>query len=169
MAPSAMPRTRAATPEDARAITRIYNQGIVDRVATFETRERQEEEVRARLAGPHPAVVALNDAGEVVAFAWSSPHSARPVYATIGDHSVYTAREARGQGHGEAALRALLDAARKAGLHKLTSRIFTDNVASRRLHARCGFREVGIHLRHARLDGEWRDVVTVEVLLEPTG
>jgi len=91
---------------------------------------------------------------------------ARPVYATIGDHSVYTAREARGQGHGAAALRALLDAARGAGLHKLTSRIFTDNAASRRLHERCGFREVGVHLRHARLDGEWRDMVTVEVLLD---
>ncbi|MBB5234535.1 arsinothricin resistance N-acetyltransferase ArsN1 family A [Deinococcus budaensis] len=161
-----MSRTRAATPEDAPAITRIYNQGIRDRVATFETRERQEEEVRARLAGASPAAVALNGAGEVVAFAWCGPYSARPVYATIGEHSVYTAREARGQGYGEAALRALLGAAREAGLHKLTSRILTDNAASRRLHARCGFREVGVQLRHARLDGEWRDVVTVEVLLD---
>lgn len=158
--------TRAAQPDDAPGITRIYNQGIRDRVATFETRERGEAEVRERLAGPHPAVVTLDGAGEVVAFAWSGPYSTRPAYATIGDHGVYVAREARGRGYGEAALRALMDAAREAGLHKLTSRVFTDNAPSRRLHLRCGFREVGIHLRHARLDGEWRDVVIVEALLD---
>ncbi|MEF2276886.1 arsinothricin resistance N-acetyltransferase ArsN1 family A [Deinococcus sp. YIM 134068] len=158
--------TRPATPADAPAIARIYNEGIADRVATFETRERTAAEVAERLRGPHPAVVVLNGAGTVVAFAWTSPYSAREAYATIGDHSVYVAREVRGQGHGEAALRALMDAARTAGLHKLTSRVFVENAASRRLHARCGFREVGIHHRHARLDGEWRDVVTVEVLLD---
>ncbi|WP_019586465.1 arsinothricin resistance N-acetyltransferase ArsN1 family A [Deinococcus apachensis] len=161
-----MTRTRAATPDDAPAITRIYNQGIRDRVATFETRERGEAEVRERLVGPQPAVVVMDDAGNVVAFAWSSPYSTRPAYATIGDHGVYVAREARGQGYGEAALRALMVAARQAGLHKLTSRIFADNEPSRRLHLRCGFREVGLQYRHARLDGEWRDVVVVEALLD---
>lgn len=161
-----LPSVRPATPADAPAIARIYNEGIADRTATFETRGRTAAEIEQQLRGPHPAVVVLGGAGEVVAFAWSSPYSGREVYATLGDHGVYVAREARGQGHGEAALRGLMDAARRAGLHKLTSRIFVENAASRRLHARCGFREVGVHLRHARLDGEWRDVVTVEALLD---
>ncbi|BDP42653.1 N-acetyltransferase [Deinococcus aetherius] len=161
-----MPATRAATPDDAPAVTRIYNEGIADRIATFEARERTEDEVAERLRGPHPAVVALDERGKVVAFAWSGPYSTREAYATIGDHGVYVAREARGRGYGEAALRALMNAARETGMHKLTSRVFVDNAASRRLHARCGFREVGLHRRHARLDGEWRDVVTVEVLLD---
>ncbi|WP_102125851.1 arsinothricin resistance N-acetyltransferase ArsN1 family A [Deinococcus planocerae] len=161
-----MPASRAATPDDARTVTRIYNQGIADRIATFETRERSEAEVAERLRGPHPAVVALDEVGEVVAFAWSGPYSTREAYATIGDHGVYVGREARGRGYGEVALRALMDAAREAGLHKLTSRVLVDNAASRRLHARCGFREVGVHRRHARQGGEWRDVVTVEVLLD---
>lgn len=160
-----MPRTRAATPDDAPAVTRIYNEGIRDRVATFETRERREDEVREKLVGPHPAVTVLDDAGEVVAFAWSGPSSDRPAYAGIGDHGVYVAREARGQGYGAAALRALMREARESGLHKLTSRILTENAASRRLHLSCGFREVGVHRRHAQLDGVWRDVVVVEVLL----
>ncbi|WP_216321057.1 arsinothricin resistance N-acetyltransferase ArsN1 family A [Deinococcus aestuarii] len=161
-----MPATRAATPDDAPAVTRIYNEGIADRIATFETRNRTEDEVAERLRGPHPAVVALDGNGEVVAFAWSGPYSTREVYATIGDHGVYVAREARGRGYGETALRELMTAAREAGLHKLTSRVLVENTASRRLHTRCGFREVGTHRRHARLDGEWRDVVTVEALLD---
>jgi RimJ/RimL family protein N-acetyltransferase len=43
--------------------------------------------------------------------------------------------------------------------------LFADNTASRRLVARHGFREVGVHLRHGRIVGEWRDVLVVERLL----
>ena len=32
--------------------------------------------------------------------------------------------------------------------------------------ARAGFREVGIYQRHAQLEGNWRDVVIVEKLLD---
>ncbi|MFB9995344.1 arsinothricin resistance N-acetyltransferase ArsN1 family A [Deinococcus oregonensis] len=159
---------RPATPADAPAIAQIYNEGIEDRIATFETRLRTPDEIRERLNSPqvaqHPALV-VEEAGKVLAFAWSAPYSAREVYGGIGDHGVYVARAARGQGHGEAALTALMEAARAAGLHKLTSRVLTGNTASRRLHTRCGFREVGVHQRHAQLDGQWHDVVTVEALL----
>jgi len=52
-----------------------------------------------------------------------------------------------------------------AGVTKLTSRVFTANAASRAMLAAVGFREVGTHTRHVRIDGQWRDVVIVEVLL----
>jgi L-amino acid N-acyltransferase YncA len=29
----------------------------------------------------------------------------------------------------------------------------------------CGWREVGVHRRHGRLDGEWKDTMLVERLL----
>jgi phosphinothricin acetyltransferase len=45
------------------------------------------------------------------------------------------------------------------------SRIFPENMASRALCRRHGFREVGVYARHAQLDGAWRDVVIVERLL----
>jgi L-amino acid N-acyltransferase YncA len=44
---------RTATPDDAAAIARIYNQGIEDRVGTFETRLRAPEDVRAWFDGVH--------------------------------------------------------------------------------------------------------------------
>jgi phosphinothricin acetyltransferase len=40
-------RTRAATSADAAAIAKIYNQGIEDRVATFETEIRSAEQIEA--------------------------------------------------------------------------------------------------------------------------
>jgi L-amino acid N-acyltransferase YncA len=167
MVRSMTPATRSARPRDAAAIARIYNQGIEDRVATFETEPRRPDHVAALLAdraGAHPAVVVERD-GEVIAFAWSGPYSDRPCYAGIGEFSVYVEREARGAGAGTVALRALLEACERAGLWKLVSKVFVENAASRRLCASAGFSEIGVHRRHARLDGEWRDVVVVECLL----
>ena len=50
-------------------------------------------------------------------------------------------------------------------LWKLVGKVFPENMACVRLVGRCGFREVGLHHRHSRLDGEWRDVLLVERLL----
>jgi len=158
---------RPAAPDDAAAIARIYSEGIADRVATFETEPRSAADVRslleARLA-THPAVV-VERGGEVVAFAWVAPYSERPCYAGIGAVSAYVAREHRGTGAGGAALDALVDACERRGFWKLVSKVFTENAPSRRLCARHGFTEIGLHRRHARLDGEWRDVVVVERLI----
>jgi hypothetical protein len=62
-------------------------------------------------------------------------------------------------------LEAPMVSASAADYWKLVSRIFVENMASRRLVASLGFREVGIYERHGRLDGVWRDVVIVERLL----
>jgi len=75
------------------------------------------------------------------------------------------ARAARGAGVGGALLIELCAAAERAGLYKLTARIFATNAASRAVHATAGFDEIGLQRRHGRLDGEWRDCVLVERLL----
>jgi L-amino acid N-acyltransferase YncA len=157
---------RAASPADLQAITEIYNQGIEDRVGTFETRARSVDDLRGWLDGPHPIVVVEPaEGGAVVAFASTSAYRSRECYAGIAEYSVYVARAARGQGAGRTAMEALIAEARRAGFWKLVSRIFIENAASRRLMTSLGFREVGVYEKHARLDGRWRDVVIVELLL----
>lgn len=158
-------RVRTATPNDAAAIARIYNQGIEDRVATFETRLRSVEDVRAWFDRTHPIVVIENEQG-IVAFASTSVYSSRECYSGIAECSVYVLREMRGQGAGRLALEALIQAAEKAGFWKLVSRVFVENNASRALIRLLGFREVGIYEKHANLDGAWRDVIIVERLIE---
>jgi L-amino acid N-acyltransferase YncA len=155
---------RPATPADAERIAQIYNEGIEDRVGTFETRPRTPDDVKTWFDGRHPIVVVEED-GEIVAFASTSTYRARECYAGIAEFSVYVARSGRGKGAGRFAMRALIDRAKSAGIWKLVSRIFIENTASRRLMASMGFREVGIYEKHGKLDGQWRDVVIVERLI----
>jgi len=157
-------QARAATPEDASAIARIYNEGIEDRVATFETRRRSADDVRAWFDGVHPVVV-VEDGGDMLAFASTSSYRPRECYAGIAEFSVYVARGSRGRGAGRLAMEALITASERAGFWKLLSRVFVENTASRNLLRSLGFREVGIYEKHAQLDGVWRDVVIVERLL----
>ena len=157
-------RSRAAGPQDAEAIARIYNEGIEERIATFETRPRTAGEIRAWFDGAHPIVVVEED-GVVISFANASPYSTRECYSGVAEFSVYTARESRGRGAGTLAMEALILAAEKAGFWKLVSRVFVENEPSRKLLLSLGFREVGVHEKHARLDGVWRDVVVVERLI----
>ncbi len=158
-------KTRAATLDDAPAIASIYNQGIEDRLATFETRQHTAEEVEGWFDDFHPMVVVESDEGAVVAYAATFAYRNRDFYRGVAEFSVYVDRDYRLQGAGSLAMEALVDAARAAGLWKLVSRIFVENLGSRHLLARLSFREVGVYERHAKLDGEWRNVVIVERLL----
>lgn len=155
---------RPASPDDADRIAQIYNEGIEDRVGTFETRPRTVADIRAWFDGLHPIVV-VEDGSTITAFASTSSYRARDCYAGIAEFSVYVARAARGRGAGTVAMSALIVAARTAGIWKLVSRVFVENTASRTLLKSMGFREVGIYEKHAKLDGQWRDVVIVERLI----
>lgn len=159
-------RTRAAKVSDAAAIAEIYNEGIADRVATFETEPRSPAQIAMWFSGRNLVVVAETEATGPVAFAASFPYSERACYSGIGEFSVYVRRDYRARGAGRAALSALIAAATASGMHKLLSRVFPENVASRALLTRLGFEEIGTHRRHGQLDGIWRDCVIVERLLE---
>lgn len=157
-------QSRIATPDDAVAITQIYNQGIEDRIATFETTARSPDDIRAWFDGRHPLIV-VEDGGGVIAFASTSTYRLRECYAGIAEFSVYVARDQRGRGAGRVAMEALIAAAEAAGFWKLVSRVFTENTGSLALLRSVGFREVGVYEKHGRLDGAWRDVVIVERLI----
>jgi len=160
--------TRLATRDDAAAIAAIYNDGIADRVATFETEPRTAEQIAAQLAdkGDRYPTVVVERAGRVIAWAAAGAYRTRPAYAGVAEHSVYVARAARGTGAGRAALDALCEVYAARGFWKLVSRIFPENTASLGLHEACGFRVVGVYRRHGKLDGEWRDCVIVERMLD---
>lgn len=160
------PTIRLATPADAAAVAEIYNQGIADRGATFETTPRTPEEMARRIEDvDHPVLVAIDSDGTVLGWAALGGYRPRACYAGIAEFSIYIERAARGRGVGRPLLNALIETAEARGFWKLVSRIFPFNAASRALCRTCGFREVGTYEKHGQLDGCWLDVVIVERLL----
>jgi L-amino acid N-acyltransferase YncA len=158
---------RSATLDDTAVIAEIYNQGILGRQATFETRLRSANDIAETLeagAGRFPFLVAEVD-GTIAGWASVSTYRSRECYAGIGEFSIYVHEDWRKAGVGRVLLPVLIDAAEQAGFWKLLSRVFPENTGSLRLAAACGFREVGTYVKHAQLDGVWRDVVIIERLI----
>jgi L-amino acid N-acyltransferase YncA len=156
---------RAAQAPDAGVIASIYNEGIAEREATFETEPRQAGDFLARIDSErYPLLVAELD-GQLVGWAGLAPYSERAAYAGIAECSIYVARSARGRGVGTELCRQLVQEATGRGLWKLVGKVFPENLACVRMVGRCGFHEVGLHRCHGRLDDQWRDVLLLERLL----
>lgn len=156
---------RSASPKDATAICDIYNAAIEERGSTFETALRSPEDFEPRIEDARFPLLVCDAGRSVAGWAGLAPYSTRECYAGIGEASVYVAPQARGHGLGTLLAEALATVAEERGFHKMIGKLFTDNVASIRLTERCGFASVGLHRRHGRLDGAWRDVLVVERLL----
>lgn len=158
---------RRATPEDSAGIARVHAAGVATGLATLDAAAPSADEVRTRLLGAraeHPTVVAVAD-DVVLAAAWLVPYSPRAAYDGVAEFSVYVDPATARMGLGTLTVGALLQAAERARLHKVVGKVLAQNAASRALCARLGFREVGVHLRHGQVDGDWVDVVVVERLL----
>ncbi len=162
-------RVRLATPADAEAICRIYNQGIEDRVATLETELRTPEERRRWLAGRsprHPVIVA-ETAGDLVGWGSLNVFNPREAYRFVADFSIYVERAWRGEGVGRVLLERLIALGREHGFHKLVLSAFPFNEGGMALYTKLGFRTVGVYKEQGRLDGEWVDTIIMEKLLDP--
>jgi phosphinothricin acetyltransferase len=155
---------RLAELDDSLRVAEIFNQGVEDRVATFETRPATPEDAM-RWIESDLVVIAERD-GALVGWAKASPYSDdHDYYDGVREATLYVERDARRTGVGRQLLAGLADAAAEAGAHKLVGKIFTSNEPSIAMVDRLGWREVGVHERHGRLDGEWKDVLVVEKLL----
>lgn len=162
-----MTTVRAARPQDAAAIARIYAEGIAAGTATVTTQAPTADAMAERIERAwteHSWLVAEHD-GEVLGWAATMPYLLVPEYAGVAEFSVYVAADHQSHRVGRALMAALLSAAEGAGLYKLTSRVFAANTPSRKLMLRSGFREVGTYERHVCMHDGWRDVVVVEALL----
>ena len=153
-------RIRSFVDDDWPAVAAIYADGIATGNATFETETPSFERWSATHSTEH-RFVAVQD-GAVVGWIAVSPVSDRCAYAGVGEHSVYVAERARGQGIGGRLIETLIADCDAAGIWTLQSGIFPENVSSIELHRRCGFRIVGTRERLGQLNGIWRDVVLME-------
>jgi phosphinothricin acetyltransferase len=159
---------RPAEISDAEAIRTIYNHEVVHTAATFDLVPRslddQVEWLQAR-SGAFSAIVAVDEAGDVVGFGALSPYKERAAYRTSVEDSVYVHRDLAGRGVGSLILGRLVEVAGDSGFHAIFARINASGEASIALHRKWGFELVGIEREVGRKFNRWHDVALMQRLL----
>lgn len=153
---------------DWEQVSNIYLNGIKTRIATFQTEAPAWEDwdkghiKSCRFVAKHM--------DKVLGWAALSPVSSRCVYKGVAEVSIYIGEECKGQGVGTTLLAHLIKESEKNGFWTLQSGIIAKNDASIALHKKCGFREVGIRERVAKMNNkEWMDVMFMERRSKITG
>lgn len=162
-------QVREATINDVDSITKIYNQGIEDRIATLETRLRDCNEMIQwlNIRETRYKVLVIEDNDKLVC-GWASINvfNSRCCYSGVGDISIYIGREYRGKGLGKILLQALLKIAKEQEFHKLILSTFDFNKVGHKLYKSLGFREVGTYMEQGILDGKFINITIMEKLLQ---
>ncbi len=141
-------------------VARIYDEGLKTGTATFETTiPTWEKWDTGHLSFGRIMAV---DENNYLGWAALSPVSSRCVYGGVAEVSVYISESARGKGVGEFLLKNLIEISEANNIWTLQSGIFRDNMASHKLHIKCGFREIGFKERVGQLKGIWKDNVLLE-------
>jgi phosphinothricin acetyltransferase len=154
--------------DDWAGVRSIYLEGIATGVATFETGAPAWEKWDAGHFQKMRLVERdMNDV--ILGWAAVSPVSDRCVYGGVAEVSVYVGERGRGRGVGRVLLQALIEASERNRIWTLQAGVFPENVASIKLHLRCGFREVGLRERIGKLNGIWRDTLLLERRSEHVG
>jgi phosphinothricin acetyltransferase len=154
---------------DAAGCAAIYAPYVTDTMISFEYEPPVETEIATRIrryASTHAWLVA-EQSGEIVGFAYGSPHRERDAYRWAADVSVYIAPEVHRQGIGRALYEALFAELGRRGVQILCAGIGLPNDASVALHESLGFVPVGIYHRIGFKFGTWWDVGWWQLELAP--
>jgi L-amino acid N-acyltransferase YncA len=160
---------RSARVEDAASLREIFNDAVIDGMATFDYEARGIEEQRYRILNAeqdpkHPLLVA-EVRNWVAGWAAIEEYDSRLTLDDIGEVFIFVRRSFRSYGVGRQLMRAVQDEAPRLGYRKLIGRVLAENRDSLRLCQATGWREVGRHRAHARHRDSLRDVVLVEYLV----
>ena len=142
-------------------VSAIYLSGIKTQLATFQAEAPAWED----WDGSHLKSCRLVGRSGKTILGWAalSPTSSRCVYAGVAEVSIYIDEKCRGEGVAKSLLTALIKCSEENGFWTLQSGIIKENIPSRELHKKCGFREIGFREKIGKMpDGEWHDVVLVE-------
>lgn len=162
---------RAAAESDLKRIATIYAEAVLHGTASFETDPPDLDEMTRRFRslaiGGFPYVVA-DEAGSVAGYAYAGPYRPRYAYRFTVESSVYVDAAFAGRGLGRALMEAVIARAEAAGFRQMLAVISDEaNTASRALHARLGFREVGTFGAVGYKHGRWLGTVLMQRALGP--
>lgn len=160
---------RAAVPGDSEKITNIYNYYIANTVITFETDAIAPDEMGERISEVQehnlPWLVAENESGLVVGYAYASKWKGRCAYRHSAEVTVYLAPDAAAQGVGTKLYEALFAELGSRGIHTAIGGIALPNQASVALHEKFGMKKVAHFAEVGHKFDRWIDVGYWQVVL----
>jgi len=162
-------RIRDAVPADLHVISEIYRESVLTNVATYELEPPSDEEMASRFAAitgqNYPYIIAEDDNGKVLGYAYASAFRTRPAYRYLAEDSIYVAPDSRGLGVGGTLLDALMSATASLGIRQMIAVIGGAAPASIAVHEKAGFKHVGRLPASGFKFGQWIDTVLMQIEL----
>jgi phosphinothricin acetyltransferase len=157
---------RPANRADLPRLTEIYNYFVVNTPVTFDvepyTVERREAWFEQfALTGRYRLLVAEENA-LVVGYAGTTRFRVKAAYDTTVETTIYCSPEMAGKGIGSRLYTTLFDAISSEDIHRIVAGYTLPNAASAALHARFGFKQIGVFSENGRKFGRYWDVAWTE-------
>ena len=157
---------RPCATADLPAVAAIYADSVRRGTGSFELEPPDLVEMQRRFADQQARNLpwlAAESAGTVLGYAYAAPFRPRPAYRFAVENSVYVAEAARGRGIARLLLAELIARCEDAGARQMVAVIGdSDNLASIRLHAACGFTRAGLLPAIGFKFGRWLDSVLMQ-------
>ncbi|MEP7378841.1 MAG: N-acetyltransferase family protein [Chloroflexota bacterium] len=157
---------------DSARVAEIYSPAVEGNFISFEesapTADEMADRMRKVLARM-PWLVAEDESGRVVGYAYASPHRERAAYRWSVDISVYVDMHWQRRGIGLLLYDELLERLRGQGFVNVYAGVTLPNPASVALHEAIGMRRIGVYERVGYKLGQWRDVAWFGMRLSEEG
>lgn len=158
---------RTVQPSDIRFMTEIYTHYVINTTVTFDIVPPTVDEMAERIKKIHsryPCLVALDDTGNLMGYAYAHLWKERAAYARTWETTIYLAEGKTGGGIGSELMRRLISACKESGCHSLIACITADNAESIRFHEALGFKKAS-HFREVGFKfGRFLDVIDMELI-----
>ena len=162
-------KIRDVVPEDAERIQEIYSPYVSDTVISFEITVPGKSEMKKRiqklLANAFPYIVAENETGTVVGYAYADKFGEREAYRYSFIVSIYLDMEVQSKGIGQKLYDELEKRMKKMGIVQVLSAITGKNEKSLKFHEKNGFTKIGHFPNVGYKMGEWHDIIWMNKII----
>lgn len=156
-------KIRDVLSEDAERIQEIYSPYVAYTTISFEITVPNKLEMKRRiekaLSNEFPYIVAENETGTVVGYAYADKFGEREAYRYSFIVSIYLDMEVRSRGIGQKLYDELEKRMKKMGIVQVLSAITGKNKKSLRFHEKNGFIKIGHFPNVGYKMGEWHDII----------
>ncbi len=159
---------KIATKENYSSIAEIYNEYIRLGNATMEEKIHDEKDIATwvKKFNERERLYVMEVEKEVIGWGIIKRYSDRDGYRFAAETAVYLTSTQLGKGYGSRMKKHLIEEARSLEYRHLIAKIFAKNETSIQYNIKLGYTVVGTQNQIGFKNGEWMDVVILQLLLD---